>query len=66
MQDTPATLNEKQLCDFLGISPKTAQAWRHNGRGPAWHRLGKRLVRYREEDVMAFINKGRVEAVPGR
>lgn len=57
---------EKQMCKGLGISQKTAQAWRAKGEGPAWYRLGTRLVRYREEDVMAFIEKGRVEAVPGR
>ena len=66
MQQIPKTLNEKQLCEVLGISPKTAQAWRHNGRGPSWYRLGPRLVRYREEDVVAFLEGGRVEALPGR
>lgn len=62
----PTTLNERQMCDVLGISPKTAQAWRHNGRGPSWYRLGRRLVRYRAEDVTAFIEDGRVSALPGR
>jgi len=66
MKEIPKTLNEKQMCEVLGISPKTAQAWRHTGRGPAWHRLGKRLVRYRAEDVTAFLDGGRIEAVPGR
>lgn len=65
-QDIPTTLNEKQLAEVLGISPKTAQAWRHNGRGPAWYRLGKRLVRYRAEDVTAFLDGGRIESVGGR
>ena len=65
-EEVPTTLNEKQMCNVLGISPKTAQSWRHNGRGPTWHRLGKRLVRYRAEDVTAFLDGGRIEAVPGR
>lgn len=55
------TLNEKQLCEALGISPKTAQAWRHQGRGPAWYRLGKRLVRYDVADVEEWKNRQRVE-----
>jgi len=66
MQEIPTTLNEKQLCEVLGISPKTAQAWRHTGRGPSWHRLGSRLVRYRAEDVTAFLEGGRIEALPGK
>lgn len=66
MQEIPKNLNEKQMCEALGISPKTAQSWRHNGRGPAWYRLGKRLVRYRAEDVTAFLEGGRIEAVAGR
>lgn len=66
MQEIPTSLDEKQLSNTLGISIKTAQSWRQKGIGPAWYRLGKRLVRYRAEDVTAFIENGRVSALPGR
>jgi predicted DNA-binding transcriptional regulator AlpA len=61
MRSLPPALNEKQLCQILGISPKTAQSWRHQGRGPTWYRLGKRLVRYDAADVLAWKERGRVE-----
>ena len=66
MKENFPILDEKQMCEVLGISPKTAQSWRHAGRGPTWYRLGTRLVRYRAEDVTAFLEGGRVSALSGR
>ncbi|MFH7326669.1 helix-turn-helix transcriptional regulator [Desulfurivibrio sp. C05AmB] len=61
MSNIPDSFDEKQLCQVLGISPKTAQSWRHKGRGPAWYRMGRRLVRYRAEDVQSWMEQGRVD-----
>jgi predicted DNA-binding transcriptional regulator AlpA len=54
-------IDEQQMCDILGISPKTAQSWRLSGDGPSWYKLGKRLVRYRTEDVVSFFEAGLVQ-----
>lgn len=61
-----AIMDEKMMCAVLGISPKTAQAWRHNGCGPVFYRCGSRLIRYKFEDVKAFLESGRIEALTGR
>jgi predicted site-specific integrase-resolvase len=43
----------------LGVTCATLKAWRHRGRGPAFVRVG-RAVRYRPEDLAAFLARHRV------
>jgi hypothetical protein len=38
-------------------TPKTLEAWRSVGRGPAWVRVG-RSVRYRRRDVESWLSRG--------
>lgn len=39
----------------LGIAPATLAAWRSRGTGPAFVKLGARLVRYRRADLSAYV-----------
>lgn len=56
----PDTLmNEVQAADFLSVSPRTLQAWRVRGGGPAFIRA-RRSVRYRFGDIVEWINQRRV------
>jgi hypothetical protein len=48
-------MDEKQAAEFLAISPRTLQAWRVTGGGPAFKKIG-RAVRYDSTDLAAFIN----------
>jgi excisionase family DNA binding protein len=49
----------KELSEYLDIPYATLAAWRcRGGGGPAWYRLG-RHVRYRREDVLAWIEQNR-------
>ncbi len=43
-------LNESELSDRLRLSVRTLQRWRWSGRGPAYLKLGGRVV-YRLVDV---------------
>ncbi len=52
-------LNEQQLADMFGVTVRTIQQWRWSGRGPKFVRISRRCVRYREEDIDAFV-AGRV------
>lgn len=52
-------LDEKALCQWLGISAATAQAWRSQSKGPAYFKIG-RGVRYNRADVEAWVNDQRV------
>lgn len=46
--------NEDQYARVRGFSVSTAQKERHRGDGPPYVKIG-RLVRYRPEDVRAFV-----------
>jgi predicted DNA-binding transcriptional regulator AlpA len=46
-------LNENELAQRWGISPKTLQRWRSEGRGPRYLKLSKR-VSYPLESVIDF------------
>lgn len=48
-------LNEDQAANVLGVSPATLATWRCTRRYPLpWVRVG-RAVRYRSEDLAAFV-----------
>lgn len=43
---------------ILHHKPKTLEAWRVDGGGPAFYKIGSRVV-YKTSDLEAFISKGR-------
>ena len=53
----PTLLTPTEVADVLGVSIRTLERWRFEGRPPRFHRVG-RAVRYLEADVVEFINKG--------
>lgn len=46
-------LNENELAQRWGVSPKTLQRWRSEGRGPRYLKLSKR-VSYPLESILDF------------
>lgn len=40
---------------LLRLQVRTLTLWRKKGHGPPWVRLGPREVRYRKDDVMAWV-----------
>ena len=63
-----ALLTEVQVGEVLNISIRTLQAWRLRGGGPRFVRLSARAVRYRNDDLAAFIDAHTVSSTsdPGR
>ena len=51
-------LNEAQAAARLGLKVATLRAWRNQGRGPAYVRLG-RSIRYLTTDLEDFLNSNR-------
>lgn len=49
-------LTATQVGEMLGVTPQTLAVWRSTGRYSLRYVKSGRLVRYREEDVLAFIN----------
>lgn len=51
-------LTEDELREWLGVSERALRSWRAAGSGPPHLFLGNgRLIRYREEDVQAWISR---------
>jgi len=54
-------MDTRQAAEMLKISPKTLERMRVEGRGPAFVKVG-RCVRYRESDILAFIERNIFES----
>lgn len=48
-------LRTEDLERELGISRETIRGWRRRGIGPAWQRVGPRIIGYRRADVDAWL-----------
>jgi predicted DNA-binding transcriptional regulator AlpA len=53
-------LKTPEAARVLGKHPQELSDWRHQGRGPAYVKMG-RSVRYRRTDIAAFIASNIVE-----
>jgi predicted DNA-binding transcriptional regulator AlpA len=51
-------LTESEAAARLGLKIATLRAWRHQGRGPAYVRLG-RAIRYLVRDIDEFLTENR-------
>jgi hypothetical protein len=56
----PVWLREPEAAAVLGFAPGTLRQWRHHGRGPAFHKVG-RSVLYDLAELHDFVAAGRVE-----
>lgn len=59
----PELLTITESAEVLRTPVATLRYWRHLGTGPRRFRLGRR-VRYRREDLHAWIDARRAAAVP--
>lgn len=60
---TRTWLDTVEAARFLGAAKDTLLTWRQRGRGPRFHKIGRR-VRYDVRDLEAFIAAGAVGASP--
>lgn len=58
-------INEIELAQRWGISPKPLQRWRTEGRGPRYFKLSKRVC-YPTDQILAFENGARYESTSER
>jgi predicted DNA-binding transcriptional regulator AlpA len=56
----PEIATPAQVAKLTGTTVGTLASWRWRGMGPAYVRMG-RSIRYRREDVAAYIAANRVE-----
>lgn len=48
-------LREKEAAAFLGLTPRALQSWRQFGYGPRFVRISGACIRYRQEDLDAWV-----------
>lgn len=53
----PKLLNSTQVAKALGVNPSTLSRWRAQGIGPRVYWLAKTCPRYREEDVLEWLER---------
>jgi len=47
-------MNTDELAAYLEVAKQTLFRWRQSGYGPAWMRVGPRIIRYKVSDVMEW------------
>lgn len=47
-------IDDRRVATLLDVKPGTVRSWRQRGGGPPFHRVGRRLVRYRRSEVVAW------------
>ena len=52
MPEVPTLLTIHEVCDLLGVTPKTARKWLPN---PV--RISSQVYRYKADDVMALLRQ---------
>lgn len=53
-----------ELAEHLGVTVQRLAAWRHEGTGPRYVKVG-RLIRYRADDITAWIDAQTVDTAGG-
>jgi predicted DNA-binding transcriptional regulator AlpA len=57
MAGLPKMLNSTQVAKALGVNPSTLCRWRSQGIGPRVYWLGQATPRYREQDVLDWLER---------
>lgn len=60
MHDADDLLTTREAAALIHVSPRTLEGWRLRGGGPAFLRVGKRLVRYAAGDVLTWAKRQRL------
>lgn len=49
-------VSSTEAADLLGLSPRTLERWRVTGGGPLFIKAGRKTIRYRPADLLAWID----------
>ncbi len=64
-QERQPLLTAQQAAERLNVPPSFLERWRGTGEGPAYVKLSEKYVRYRNEDLDAFILMNRRHSTAG-
>ncbi len=57
----PQWITEKEVSRMTAIAEQTLRNDRHNRKGIPYSKIGKRSIRYLLDDVVSFMQAGRIE-----
>jgi hypothetical protein len=60
METQDRFVNDVEAAKILCLKPQTMRNYRNTGRGPAYYKHG-RMVRYKLQDLIEYMNAGRVD-----
>lgn len=52
-------VSTKKAAAFLGVSVRTLEEWRRKGIGPAFAKIGRKLIRYELAELERFMKDSR-------
>ena len=50
-------MTPRETAELLNVPLRTLQYWRDTKQGPAYLRISPKIIRYRREDVSAFLEQ---------
>lgn len=53
-------LTEEEVAEYLNLTTHTLQKWRIDKKNIQYYQINKKVVRYRFEDVLNFLEKHRI------
>jgi len=54
-------LNQEEAARFLNVQPRTLEGWRQRRIGPRFVRYSMRCVRYRAQDLQAWLDNQSID-----
>ena len=63
-KSVPTMLDDKSAAAFFGVRPRTMRLWRTRN-GLPYVRVTSRIIRYRMEDLQAWMDKRVIEETGG-
>ena len=58
-------VNDKDAAKYLDLATQTLRNWRFLGKGPRYIKMSKRCVRYKLEDLEAWVNQHAIDTEQG-
>jgi len=59
--ETQLFLNEREVAEMTGFAVQTLRNWRFSRKAIPYLRVGKRSIRYKLMDVLAFMEQNRID-----
>lgn len=53
----------EDAAQIIGLSRRTLEKWRKLGKGPRYIKVGRKIVKYRREDLADFMDSFQVRTV---